>query len=233
MSKAPIAVALDAPDLATAREWAAAVAPHVQVVKVGLEVFLRDGHDSVHVAREASGCDIFLDVKLHDIPATVAGAAQTVSILKPKYLTVHASGGQDMVKAAVEALPDTYVTAVTILTSLSQDQLAAMGWSGTAQEIVKRLASQSVAAGARAIVCSPQEVAGVRAEVGPDVVLITPGVRPAGSDAGDQKRIATPEQALTDGANLLVIGRPITAAANIAEAAATIASNIAKWSSQS
>jgi len=233
MSKAPIAVALDAPDLATAREWASAVAPHVQVVKVGLEVFLRDGHDAVHVAREASGCDIFLDVKLHDIPATVAGAAHAVAKLKPKYLTVHASGGQDMVKAAVEALPDTYVTSVTILTSLSQDQLAAMGWNGTAQDIVRRLAAQSVAAGARAIVCSPQEVAAVRAEVGPDTVLITPGVRPAGSDAGDQKRIATPEQALADGANLLVIGRPITAAANIAEAAATIASNIAKWPSQS
>lgn len=233
MSKAPIAVALDAPDLATAREWASAVAPHVQVVKVGLEVFLRDGHDAVHVAREASGCDIFLDVKLHDIPATVAGAAHAVAKLVPKYLTVHASGGQDMVKAAVEALPDTYVTAVTILTSLSQDQLVAMGWNGSAQDIVKRLASQSVAAGARAIVCSPQEVAAVRAEVGPDTVLITPGVRPAGSDAGDQKRIATPEQALSDGANLLVIGRPITAAANIAEAAATIASNIAKWPSQS
>ncbi len=233
MSKAPIAVALDAPDLATAREWATAVAPHVQVVKVGLEVFLRDGHDAVHVAREASGCDIFLDVKLHDIPATVAGAAHAVAKLKPKYLTVHASGGQDMVKAAVEALPDTYVTAVTILTSLSQDQLAAMGWNGTAQDIVKRLASQSVAAGARAIVCSPQEVSAVRAEVGPEIVLITPGVRPAGSDAGDQKRIATPEQALSDGANLLVIGRPITAAGNIAEAAASIASNIAKWPSQS
>ena len=233
MTKAPIAVALDAPDLATAREWATAVAPHVQVVKVGLEVFLRDGHDAVHVAREASGCDIFLDVKLHDIPDTVAGAAHAVAKLSPKYLTVHASGGQDMVKAAVEALPDTFVTAVTILTSLSQDQLAAMGWNGSAQDIVKRLASQSVAAGARAIVCSPQEVAAVRAEVGPDTVLITPGVRPAGSDAGDQKRIATPEQALADGANLLVIGRPITAAANIAEAAATIASNIAKWPSQS
>ena len=108
-----------------------------------------------------------------------------------------------------------------------------MGWNGTAQDIVRRLAAQSVAAGARAIVCSPQEVAAVRAEVGPATVLITPGVRPAGSDAGDQKRIATPEQALADGANLLVIGRPITAAANIAEAAATIASNIAKWPSQS
>jgi len=226
MTKAPIAVALDAPDLATAKLWAQAVAPHVAVVKVGLEVFLRDGHDAVHVAREASGCDIFLDLKLHDIPATVSGAASSVAALAPKYLTVHASGGPEMIRAAVEALPNTYVTAVTILTSLTQEQLTAMGWNGSAQDIVKRLAAQSVAAGARAIVCSPQEVAAVRAEVGPEPVLITPGVRPVGSDAADQKRIATPEQALADGANLLVIGRPITGAADIARAAATIAASI-------
>lgn len=226
MTKAPIAVALDAPDLATAKLWAQAVAPHVAVVKVGLEVFLRDGHDAVHVAREASGCDIFLDLKLHDIPATVSGAARSVAALAPKYLTVHASGGPEMIRAAVEALPNTYVTAVTILTSLTQEQLAAMGWNGSAQDIVKRLAAQSVSAGARAIVCSPQEVAAVRAEVGPDPVLITPGVRPVGSDAADQKRIATPEQALADGANLLVIGRPITGAADIGLAAATIAASI-------
>jgi orotidine-5'-phosphate decarboxylase len=226
MTKAPIAVALDAPDLATAKLWAQAVAPHVVVVKVGLEVFLRDGHDAVHVAREASGCDIFLDLKLHDIPATVSGAARSVVGLAPKYLTVHASGGPDMIRAAVEALPNTYVTAVTILTSLTQEQLTAMGWNGSAQDIVKRLAAQSVAAGARAIVCSPQEVAAVRAEVGPEPVLITPGVRPAGSDAADQKRIATPEQALADGANLLVIGRPITGATDTAHAAATIAASI-------
>jgi orotidine-5'-phosphate decarboxylase len=226
MTKAPIAVALDAPDLETAKLWANAVGPHVQVVKVGLEVFLRDGHDAVHVAREASGCDIFLDVKLHDIPATVSGAARAVASLAPKYLTVHASGGPDMIRAAVEELPDTLVTAVTILTSLTQEQLTTMGWNGSAQDIVKRLASQSVAAGARAIVCSPQEVAAVRAEVGPVPVLITPGVRPAGADAGDQKRIATPEQALGDGANILVIGRPITGATDIATAAAAIAAAI-------
>jgi orotidine-5'-phosphate decarboxylase len=226
MTKAPIAVALDAPDLATAKLWAQAVAPYVSVVKVGLEVFLRDGHDAVHVAREASGCDIFLDLKLHDIPATVSGAARSVAALAPKYLTVHASGGPEMIRAAVEALPNTYVTAVTILTSLTQEQLTAMGWNGSAQDIVKRLAAQSVAAGARAIVCSPQEVAAVRAEVGPEPVLITPGVRPLGSDAADQKRIATPEQALADGANLLVIGRPITGAADIGLAAATIAASI-------
>lgn len=226
MAKAPIAVALDAPDLTTTKEWATAVGPYVQVVKVGLEVFLRDGHAGVQTARAASGCEIFLDLKLHDIPATVAGAAESISILNPKYLTVHASGGADMIKAAVDAVPNTLVTAVTILTSLTAEQLTAMGWQGSPQDIVKRLAVQSVNAGARAIVCSPQEVAAVRAEVGQDTVLITPGVRPAGSDAGDQKRIATPQQALADGANLLVIGRPITASGDLAKAAKDIAASL-------
>lgn len=224
--KAPIAVALDAPNLLVTQQWAKAVGPYVQVVKVGLEVFLRDGHASVKSAREASGCDIFLDLKLHDIPATVNGAAESVSILNPKYLTVHAAGGADMIKAAVDAVPDTLITAVTVLTSLTQSQLAEMGWTGSPQDIVKRLASLSVNAGARAIVCSPQEVATVRAEVGNAAVLITPGVRPQGSDAGDQKRIATPQQALADGADLLVIGRPITGSKDVAGAAAQIAKSL-------
>lgn len=224
--KAPIAVALDAPNLFVTQQWAEAVGPYVQVVKVGLEVFLRDGHASVKSAREASGCDIFLDLKLHDIPATVNGAAESVSILNPKYLTVHAAGGADMIKAAVDAVPDTLITAVTVLTSLTQSQLAEMGWTGSPQDIVKRLASLSVNAGARAIVCSPQEVATVRAEVGNAAVLITPGVRPQGSDAGDQKRIATPQQALADGADLLVIGRPITGSKDVAGAAAQIAKSL-------
>ena len=226
MAKAPIAVALDAPSLEVAKVWAAAVAPHVQVVKVGLEVFLRDGHQAVHVAREASDCDIFLDLKLHDIPATVAGAARSISSLAPRFLTVHASGGPDMVKAAADALPETFITAVTVLTSLSQEQLTAMRWDGTAAEIVATLAQQSVAAGARAIVCSPQEVAAVREAVGAGVTLITPGVRPVGADAGDQQRIATPEQAISDGADILVIGRPITGAADIGAAAQAIAQSL-------
>ena len=224
--KAPIAVALDAPSLEAVADWASAVGPHVQVVKVGLEVFLRDGHRSVEVARNASGCDIFLDLKLHDIPATVAAAAHSVAGLRPNYLTVHASGGPDMIAAAVQALPETSVTAVTILTSLSQAQLENMGWSGTAQDIVVTLARQAVDAGARSIVCSPQEVAAVRVAVGPHVTLITPGVRPVGSDAGDQKRIATPQQAIADGADLLVIGRPITASADMSESARQIAASL-------
>lgn len=226
MSKAPIAVALDAPDLATVESWSAAVGPHVSVVKVGLEVFLRDGHRSVEVAKAASGCDIFLDLKLHDIPATVAGAARSIAALAPKFLTVHASGGAEMIRAAVNEVPETFVTAVTILTSLNQQQLTAMGWQGSAVEIVQRLAVSSVSAGARAIVCSPQEVAAVRSVVSPDIVLITPGVRPVGADAGDQQRIATPQQALADGADLLVIGRPITASPDLALAAASIAASL-------
>ena len=225
---APVALALDAPDLATVAVWARSAGPSVSTMKVGLETFLRDGATAVHVAREASGGrDVFLDLKLHDIPNTVAGAARSVAHLAPAYLTVHASGGAAMVRAAVDELPDTRVTAVTVLTSMSEQDLAAVGLLGPSIEAVRRLAALAVGAGARAIVCSPQEVAAVRAEVGAGVTLITPGVRPAGADAGDQKRVATPEQALADGADLLVIGRPITGAPDIAAAAAAIAASLA------
>ena len=225
---APVALALDGPDLATVAVWARAAGPHVSTMKVGLETYLRDGDKAVHVAREASGGrDVFLDLKLHDIPNTVAGAARSVAHLAPAYLTVHASGGAAMVRAAVEALPGTRITAVTVLTSMSEDDLAAVGLLGPSIEAVRRLAALAVGAGARAIVCSPQEVAAVRAEVGEGITLITPGVRPAGADAGDQKRVATPEQALADGADLLVVGRPITGAADIAAAARAIAESLA------
>jgi orotidine-5'-phosphate decarboxylase len=225
---APVAVALDAGDLETAVGWAAAVGPHVSTVKVGLELFLRNGGDAVVKAREASGGrDVFLDLKLHDIPNTVAGAARSVAGLAPAYLTVHASGGPDMVRAAVDSLPDTKIVGVTVLTSLSEDDLARLGMTGTARDVVRRLAVLAVAAGAQALVCSPLEVADVRREVGPDVTLITPGVRPAGSGTGDQARVATPEQALADGADLLVVGRPITAADDVAAAAHDIARSLA------
>jgi orotidine-5'-phosphate decarboxylase len=225
---APVAVALDGPDLDTVMAWAQAAGPYVSTMKVGLETFLRDGEVAVHAARASSrGRDIFLDLKLHDIPNTVGGAARSVAHLAPAYLTVHASGGAAMVRAAVQELPETRVTAVTVLTSMTEDDLAAVGLLGPSIEAVRRLAALSVAAGARAIVCSPQEVAAVRAEVGPDIVLITPGVRPAGSAVGDQARVATPEQALADGADLLVIGRPITGAADVAAAAAAIAGALA------
>jgi orotidine-5'-phosphate decarboxylase len=223
--KAPIAVALDAPDLSTAAAWAGAVAPHVQVVKVGLELFCSAGPEVVEAVR--GDAEVFLDLKLHDIPNTVAGAARSVAPLHPRFLTVHASGGADMVRAAVDAAPDVTIAAVTVLTSLSAEVLAEVGLSGPPLDAVRRLAALAVGAGAGAIVCSPQEVAAVRAEVGADTVLITPGVRPVGADVGDQARVATPQQALADGASLLVIGRPITGAADPGAAAAEIAASLA------
>jgi orotidine-5'-phosphate decarboxylase len=147
--------------------------------------------------------------------------------LRPTYLTVHASGGAQMVAAAAEALPDTRITAVTVLTSLDDEALAAIGLSGPAQAAAVRLALLAVEAGARAVVCSPREVAAIRAAVGPDVTLITPGVRPAGAALDDQRRVATPAKAIEDGADLLVIGRPITGAADPREAALAIARQIA------
>ncbi|MDR8413486.1 orotidine-5'-phosphate decarboxylase [Nonomuraea sp. 3-1Str] len=223
MTPAPIAVALDAPDLETAARWAALVTPHVSTVKVGLELYLRYGPDVIASVRGASGVRVFLDLKLHDIPNTVAGAAKAVSRLRPAILTVHAAGGPRMIQAAVEAAPHTQIASVTVLTSLSEADLARIGLEGPADDAVRRLAAMSVEAGATALVCSPNEVAAVRAEVGPDITLITPGVRPAGADVQDQARVATPEQALADGADLLVIGRPITAAPDPGAAAASIA----------
>src|SRR3954470_16975864 len=221
--RAPVAVALDTADLAVAVSWTAAVAPHVSTVKVGLELFCHEGPAAVEKIRAAADVDIFLDLKLHDIPATVAGAARSVAHLQPRYLTVHAAGGAAMVAAAVEALPDTLVAGVTVLTSLSGRDLEEIGLARSPADAVRRLALLAVGAGARALVCSPQEVSLVRAAVGPDIVLITPGVRPAGADVHDQQRIATPEQALADGADLLVVGRPITAAADPGDAARQLA----------
>ncbi|OUC93870.1 orotidine-5'-phosphate decarboxylase [Streptosporangium minutum] len=223
MTPAPIAVALDAPDLETAAHWASLVTPHVSTVKVGLELYLRYGPEVIASVRGASGVQVFLDLKLHDIPNTVAGAAKAVARLKPAILTVHAAGGPAMIQAAVEALPDTQIAAVTVLTSLSDADLERIGVAGPSDDAARRLAVVAVGAGAQALVCSPREVATVRAEVGPDITLITPGVRPVGAASQDQARVATPEQALADGADLLVIGRPITGSADPGAAAAGIA----------
>jgi orotidine-5'-phosphate decarboxylase len=223
---APIAVALDAPNLNTAASWASLVTPHVSTVKIGLELYLRYGPEAVASIRGASAVDVFLDLKLHDIPATVAGAASAVARLRPALLTVHAAAGPAAIRAAVQAMPDTKIVAVTVLTSLSDADLDRIGMSGPASDAVRRLAALSVEAGAQGVVCSPQEVAAVRAEVGSGITLITPGVRLAGADAHDQARVATPEQALRAGADLLVIGRPITGAADPGAAAAAIAASL-------
>lgn len=223
---APIAVALDAPDLETAARWASLVTPHVSTVKIGLELYLRYGPQAVASVRGASGVDIFLDLKLHDIPATVAGAARAVARLRPTLLTVHAAAGPAAIRAAAEAAPDTKVVAVTVLTSLGEADLGAIGLAGPVSEAVRRLAAVAVESGARGLVCSPQEVVALRAEVGDDIQLITPGVRPAGSAFDDQARVATPEEALRAGADLLVIGRPITGAADPGAAASAIAASL-------
>jgi orotidine-5'-phosphate decarboxylase len=220
---APIAVALDAPDLETAARWAGLVTPHVSTVKVGLELYLRYGPGIVASIRGASGVKVFLDLKLHDIPATVAGAAHAVARLHPDILTVHAAGGPEVIHAAVEAAPSTMIAAVTLLTSLTPADLDRIGITGPLPDAVRRLAVLAMSAGARGLVCSPREAAAVRAEVGPDVTLITPGIRPAGAAANDQARTATPEEALRAGADLLVIGRPITSAPDPGAAAAAIA----------
>jgi orotidine-5'-phosphate decarboxylase len=228
--RAPIAVALDAPDLETAARWATLVTPHVSTVKVGLELYLRYGPDVVASVRGASPVEVFLDLKLHDIPATVAAAARAVARLRPAYLTVHAAGGPAMIRAAVEAAPAARIAAVTVLTSLKDADLAAIGLDGPAHDAVRRLAVLAVDAGAQALVCSPQEAAAVRAEVGSGIRLITPGVRPVGAAAQDQARVATPEAALAAGADLLVIGRPITGAADPGAAVAAIAAALRRTS---
>jgi len=224
--RAPIAVALDAPDLDTAARWAGLVTPHVSTLKIGLELYLRYGPEVVASVRGASGVQIFLDLKLHDIPATVAAAARAVARLRPALLTVHAAAGPAAIRAAADASPGTKVVAVTVLTSLGEADLRRIGLVGPASDAVRRLAALAVEAGADGLVCSPQEVAAVRAEVGDDIILITPGVRPAGAETHDQARVATPEEALRAGADLLVIGRPITGAADPGAAAAAIAASL-------
>jgi orotidine-5'-phosphate decarboxylase len=223
---APVAVALDAPDIDVAARWATLVTPYVSTVKIGLELYLRYGPAVVATVRGGSGVHVFLDLKLHDIPNTVAGAARAVSKLRPEILTVHAAGGADMIKAAVEAAPDTIVAGVTLLTSMGAEDLAELGIEGSVSDAVRRMAALAVAAGARGLVCSPREVAAVRAEVGPGILLITPGIRPAGATSDDQARVATPEEALKAGADLLVIGRPITKSPDPGAAAAAIAGSL-------
>jgi orotidine-5'-phosphate decarboxylase len=225
-SPAPIAVALDAPSLETASRWAGLVTPHVSTVKIGLELYLRYGPEVVASIRGASGVQIFLDLKLHDIPATVASAVRAVARLRPQLITVHAAGGPAMIRAAVEAAPGTPIAAVTALTSLSGEDLDRIGVPGGTADWVLRLAVLAVDAGASGLVCSPREVAAVRDEVGPAITLITPGVRPAGTDTHDQARVATPEEALSAGADLLVIGRAITGAPDPGAAAAAIAASL-------
>jgi orotidine-5'-phosphate decarboxylase len=221
----PIFVALDTPSLDAATALAAHVAPYVGGLKLGLEFVSANGPEGVRTMVKG-GLPVFLDVKLHDIPNTVAGAMKALAPLGASLINVHASGGGAMMRAAVEAAssvhPKPKLLAVTVLTSLDGADLAAMGVSGTPLEQVVRLARLAKEAGIDGVVCSPQEIAAVRAASGPDFLIVTPGVRPAGGSLDDQRRVMTPKQALEAGADLLVIGRPITSAADPAETAKSI-----------
>ena len=211
MSKAPIVLAVDTSQLETAIEWVKATQESVSVFKLGLEFFLTFGSEGVKAIKDVTDSDIFLDLKLHDIPHTVSGATKAIAHLSPKFLTVHASGGSAMGAAAVQAAPKTHITGVTILTSLSEQDVSDIGYGASALTSAVGLAQLATKAGAGAIVCSPLEISAIRSAVGSAPIIITPGVRPADSTASDdQVRTMTPKAAIEAGASLVVIGRPIT-----------------------
>lgn len=232
MKASRLIVALDTPDHRTACAWGNAVAPHSGLVKLGLAFFLANGPDGVRrLMRETAMPPVFLDLKLHDIPATVHDAVRSVLGLTPRMLTLHATGGAAMIAAtrraaetAGEARP--LLLAVTVLTSLDDDALAATGVAdGTAGQVV-RLARLAMDAGADGLVCSPHEVGMLRDALGAGPKLVVPGIRPAGAAPGDQARVMTPEQAVAAGADWIVVGRPITGASDPGAAARLIAAAI-------
>lgn len=210
--KAPIILATDTSDLEVAKSWARLVAPHITGIKLGLEFYLNFGAAGVREVCGEHELDLFLDLKLHDIPNTVGQAASAIADLTPRFLTVHASGGAAMISAAAKEVPNTEVTAVTILTSLSDKDLAEIGYRSSALDSAVTLAKLAINAGAKAIVCSPMEVSAIRSAIGPNPAIITPGVRPFDptAPADDQVRTMTPLAALDAGASYVVIGRPIT-----------------------
>lgn len=228
----PIILAVDTPDIELAKRWISATRHSIDIFKLGLEFYLSHGYEGIAAIQRETGAEIFLDLKLHDIPHTVSKAASVVASLKPRFLTVHASGGAAMIAGAVSAVSSTSITAVTILTSLSEEDLTEIGFQGTALSAAQGLAAVAVKAGATSIVCSPHEIAGIRQRVGDAVTIITPGVRPADENSGDdQKRTMTPTEAISLGAHFLVIGRPITSRwadgpATMAERAAEILASI-------
>jgi orotidine-5'-phosphate decarboxylase len=225
----PVFVALDTPDLDNALSLARAVKPYVGGLKVGLEFITALGPDAIRRVAEI-GLPVFADVKFHDIPNTVAGASRAIAGLGVAMFNVHASGGEAMMRAAADAIapwtPRPLLIAVTVLTSLDDAVLETVGQRAPASEQVGRLAALVKTSGLDGVVCSAHELATVRAACGPDFLTIVPGIRPAGSVKGDQKRVMTPKEAIAAGADILVIGRPITAAPDPAEAAKAIAEEL-------
>lgn len=227
----PIILAIDTPDIEIAKRWLDATQGSIAAYKLGLEFFARHGAAGVEEIQKDCDIDLFLDLKLHDIPNTVGAASEQLANLSPRFLTVHASGGAAMIAAAVERAPNIDITAVTILTSLNEAELFSIGFAQPPLESAVSLAVLATQSGARAIVCSPLEIAAIRAVVGDQVSIISPGVRPKGFGADDQSRTMDPAAAMQAGASFLVIGRPITQAwaqgpQAMREAAQSIASEI-------
>jgi orotidine-5'-phosphate decarboxylase len=220
----PVFCALDVESVEAALTLARAIAPYVGGLKLGLEFFNAAGPEAIARVIGETGLPLFLDLKLHD---TVAGGVRAIARLKPALLTVHTQGGAAMMRAARDAAPhETKVVGVTVLTSLNGEDLNSIGVADSPQAQVARLAQLAHSSGLDGIVCSAHEVAQAAAHW-PGGSFVVPGIRPAGGDVGDQKRVMTPRQALNAGATVLVIGRPITAAANPAAAAAAIAAELA------
>ena len=222
-----VILALDFSDMASTVEMINLTKEHIGIYKLGLEFYLSHGKSGVkEIQSRFTDIEIFLDLKLHDIPNTVAGACRSVADLNPKFLTVHASGGSKMISAASSTLPSVEITAVTILTSLDQEQMIAMGLNENIETLTLSLAKNAVNSGARAIVSSPQEVSLLRKHLGEKVTLITPGVRPSGAERDDQERVMTPREAIDAGADFVVIGRPITKASDPKQAAEAITASL-------
>ena len=224
----PIFAAIDTTEIARAQALAEAIGPYVGGLKLGLEFFLANGIAGTRAV--AGDRPLFLDLKLHDIPNTVAGGLRAVAALRPALLTIHASGGAAMMRAAAETMKgeggQSRVLGVTVLTSLDEDDLDAVGQRRPVTDQVRRLAALAQASGLDGVVCSPHEVEALRADCGPGFLLVVPGIRPEGAASGDQKRTLSPAAAMAAGASRLVIGRPITAAPDPAAAARAIAESL-------
>lgn len=205
----PIILALDTKDLDLASKWIKSSADQIDHFKVGLEFYLLHGLEGIKKLQQLADFKLFLDLKLYDIPNTVKGAVESVSVLNPKFLTVHASGGPKMIQAASKALPNGLITAVTVLTSFSEDEFSKLGNSQSIQQTTNNWASSAVDAGAKALVCSPFEVSQLRS-LGLKSIFITPGVRVEGDELSDQVRVMSPKDAISAGADFVVIGRSIT-----------------------
>lgn len=209
MKKLPVILAVDTKDIEIADKLISATSNQIDHIKIGLEFFLANGASAVLNLQQKYQFELFLDLKLHDIPNTVEKAVESVAFLKPKFLTVHAQGGAAMIYAAAKALPEGNITTVTILTSIADSEFQDLGFERPISEVTLQLAKLASASGAKAIVCSPHEVAAISKQ-NPDLIRITPGVRFAEDAKSDQARTMTPSAAITNGANFLVIGRPIT-----------------------